>query len=65
MGESNAICVYCQRSSVQVPLLQLEYNGDKKWICPQHLPILIHKPEQLVEQFPGMEMLDAQAHPQD
>jgi hypothetical protein len=63
MGESTAFCVYCKRNSAQVPLIQLEFNGEKKWICPPHLPILIHKPEQLLEEFPGMESLDAPTHP--
>jgi hypothetical protein len=27
------------------------------WICPQHLPILIHKPVRLAEKLPGLENL--------
>ena len=65
MSESTAICVHCQRSSEQVPLLQLEFNGEIKWICPQHLPILIHKPELLIDQFPGMDIQEAADHPHD
>jgi hypothetical protein len=65
MGESTAFCVYCQHTSAQVPLLQLEFNGEKRWICPQHLPILIHKPEQLIEQFPGMDIQEVQANPHE
>lgn len=48
-------CLRCQRSSNEVTLIRLEYQGDGHWICPQHLPILIHKPSQLAEQLPGAE----------
>lgn len=45
-------CLQCERSSEQVPLIQLEYKGEKYAICPEHLPILIHKPARLVGKMP-------------
>jgi hypothetical protein len=45
-------CLYCHRSSDLVPLLTLRYQQDDIFICPQHLPILIHKPELLAEYLP-------------
>jgi hypothetical protein len=50
-------CAYCERNSDEIPLLQLTYQGESAWICPQHLPILIHKPEQLRGKLPGAESL--------
>ena len=50
-------CVYCERDSDQVPLVALRYQEAEMWICPQHLPILIHKPAQLVGKLPGAEHL--------
>ena len=50
-------CLQCERSSDEVPLLRLEYQGEETWICPQHLPILIHKPAQLAGRLPGAERL--------
>jgi hypothetical protein len=50
-------CVYCERDSDQVPLLALRYRETEAWICPQHLPVLIHKPAQLVGKLPGAEHL--------
>lgn len=47
MIESRAECLNCKRSSEQVPLIRLQYTGSEHWICPQCLPILIHKPERL------------------
>ncbi len=53
MPNGQAHCLYCLRSSDQVPLITLNYQDTQAWICPQHLPILIHKPAQLVEKLPG------------
>lgn len=55
-------CLACERASTEVPLLQLEYRGETFWICPQHLPILIHKPEQLAGKLPGAEEFGAGEH---
>jgi hypothetical protein len=57
MKETLAICIYCQRSSDEVPLLAMRHRGQQVWICPQHLPILIHKPEQLADKLPGAKNL--------
>jgi hypothetical protein len=48
-------CLRCQRSSDEVPLIALNYQGQDYWICAQDLPILIHKPENLSNQLPGAE----------
>jgi hypothetical protein len=47
MTDLNEMCVNCKRSSAQVPLLQLKYSEHDYWVCPQCLPILIHKPERI------------------
>lgn len=48
-------CLYCERTSAEVPILVFEYRDDTYGICPQHLPVLIHKPEQLAQKLPGAE----------
>jgi len=40
-------CVACNRTGQQVPLIALEFQNQKFWICPQHLPMLIHDPKTL------------------
>ncbi len=40
-------CLSCERPSDLVPLIRLVYAQNEHWICPQCLPILIHKPERL------------------
>lgn len=47
-------CLACERPSGEVPLIPVQYRGRDLWICPQHLPILIHKPEQLADRLPGI-----------
>ena len=47
MEKKTAFCVYCNGSSDDMPVIPFEYKGEQKYICAQHLPILIHKPEQL------------------
>jgi hypothetical protein len=46
-------CLFCEQDSQTVPLLVLEFRGEQYRVCPQHLPILIHKPEQVGDKLPG------------
>ncbi len=43
------ICFQCSRSSNDVPLIQLTFQGRYRWVCPQCMPALIHKPETVLE----------------
>ena len=40
-------CKICNRSEMEIPLLQARYAAEPIWVCSRCLPILIHKPEQL------------------
>lgn len=62
MTENLTKCVYCERDSHEVPLVALRYQDTEAWICPQHLPILIHKPQNLVGKLPGVENLSSEGH---
>ncbi|MBP7355418.1 MAG: hypothetical protein KA928_04615 [Longilinea sp.] len=55
-------CVACQRTSTEIPLLTLTYQGTEFYICPEHLPILIHHPQQLTGRLPGVENLNPHEH---
>ncbi len=50
-------CLVCGRDEGQVPLLRLDCRGRMLWICPQHLPVLIHDPGSLAGKLPGAENL--------
>jgi hypothetical protein len=56
------VCLACDRGSEATPLIRLEYRGTAFWICPQHLPILIHDPARLVGRLPGAEGLEPSEH---
>jgi hypothetical protein len=62
MGASASICVACRRGSDDVPLITFEFRGRELRICPQHLPILIHDPGQLVGRLEGAETLSPAEH---
>lgn len=65
MSNPTAKCLHCQRTSDEIPLIQFEFGGKTSWICPQHLPILIHKPEELADKLPGARFLDDTLEPQN
>ncbi len=41
------ICLNCDRTEMEIPLVALRYAGNRAWICSQCLPLLIHRPHQL------------------
>jgi hypothetical protein len=60
--EPQSTCLACKRTSTETPLVRLEYLGTAYWICPQHLPMLIHDPASLVGLLPGAERLSPADH---
>ena len=60
-SESKA-CLACKRGPSETPLLQLAYLDATYWICPQHLPVLIHDPGALVGMLPGADRLSPAEH---
>jgi len=52
-------CIFCKRGDMEVPLVQLSFQEKAYWICPQHIPILIHEPTKLAGMLPGAENMQA------
>jgi len=48
-------CLVCKKPSDEIPLISFQYKGADLWICPQHLPVLIHDPSKLAGLLPGAE----------
>ena len=48
----DSTCLNCGSSEMERPLLTTKFQGKELYICPQCLPILIHKPYQLAEKLP-------------
>lgn len=57
MSNETHACIVCEQTSQELPLVALEYQDRRYWICPQHLPILIHDPQKLIGRLPGAEKL--------
>lgn len=60
--QTEPTCLACGLSAADTPLLTLTYRGRSFWICAQHLPVLIHDPQQLVGRLPGAEQLRPADH---
>ena len=56
---SEKTCLNCGRNSNEIPLLTLEFRGEIYKLCPQCLPVMIHKPQNLAGKLPGAENLAA------
>ena len=61
----DAACLVCSRPSDAVPLIAFRYRGLDRWICPQHLPVLIHDPTRLADVLPGAEDMSPADHHDD
>jgi hypothetical protein len=48
-------CLNCGVSEQDRPLLTIKFQGKEFTICPQCLPVLIHRPHELVEKLPGFQ----------
>ena len=48
-------CLNCSANEHEKPLLTIKYQGEDVYICPQCLPVLIHKPEKLAGKLSGAE----------
>lgn len=58
-----AVCLSCEKTEQEKPLLAIKYQGQELFICPQCLPVLIHKPANLSAKLPGAEKFgDAEHH---
>lgn len=55
-------CVRCKKTDQEVPLLPMWFQSEEIHICPQCLPVLIHKPAELKGELPGVEKIDPPKH---
>lgn len=56
------ICLNCNKTEQEIPLLKMRYQQADVYICPQCLPVLIHKPANLAEKLPGLENVQPPQH---
>ena len=58
-NENKKACLVCQTDQSEVPVLEITYQDKKYYICPQHMPVLIHNPDQLKGMLPNADNLTA------
>ncbi len=52
-------CIVCKKSSMETPVTKFYHKNSTFYICPQHIPILIHNPQELVGLLDGADTLQA------
>lgn len=52
---SENMCINCEATEQEKPLLTIKFQQKEIFICPQCLPVLIHKPANLAGKLPGAE----------
>ena len=46
-------CLVCKTSSTEIPVTKFYYHDSEFYICPQHMPVIIHNPEELIGLIEG------------
>jgi len=52
-------CLVCKKTSNEIPVTKFYYQEKEFYICPQHIPIIIHKPQELVGLLDGADGFEA------
>jgi len=55
-------CIHCDRDDTQVPLLDFSYKNKRFSICSEHLPVLLHRPQEMIGKLPDAENLNPVNH---
>ena len=56
------ICLNCNASENDIPLVHLHYAGKPAFICSSCLPVLIHQPQNLIGKLDGAENISPAKH---
>jgi len=55
-------CLNCNRSEDEMPLVNLQYMGEKIFICSGCLPVLLHSPAKLIGKLAEAEKIQPANH---
>ena len=53
--ETTQVCLNCNTTENDIPLIKLTYSKQPAYICSHCLPLLIHHPEELIGKLKGAE----------
>ena len=45
-------CIVCGKTHEEIPVTKFYYKEKEFYICPQHIPVLIHDPTKLADMLP-------------
>lgn len=54
---TDKVCIVCKKSYMETPVTKFYHKDSEFYICPQHIPILIHNPQELVGLLEGADKL--------
>jgi len=46
-------CLVCKKASTEIPVTKFYYQDSEFYICPQHMPTIIHNPQELIGLIDG------------
>lgn len=46
-------CLVCKKTSTEIPVTKFYYQESEFYICPQHMPVIIHNPQELIGLLAG------------
>ncbi len=55
--EEQKTCLVCKKGSDEIPVTKFYYQDTHFYICPQHIPVLIHDPQKLIGLLPGADQM--------
>ena len=50
-------CLVCQKTQNEVPVTEFHYKNSSFYICAQHMPVIIHNPQQLIGLLPDADKM--------
>ena len=52
-------CVNCDRSEEEMPLINIQYKGEKIFVCSGCMPVLLHSPAKMVGKIQDADKIQA------
>jgi hypothetical protein len=56
------LCVGCEKSDREIPILSFYFKGEERFICTSCLPTLLHRPGKLADRLIGAENIEPAQH---
>jgi len=52
-------CINCDQSEEEIPLINIQYKGEKIFVCSGCMPILLHSPAKMVGKLKDADKIQA------